>query len=178
MARRMRANGASRRPCEAVVWSSAIPPALSPETPPRRRIQRTGAQTVGKRHRQKRIEVPSVPAQPGLCQGFSAVELVLKTHTLLRVGFIFLPRGEDRVVLIELGFEYAQPIELRKQDARGFAYRSHGIVWVQFFPQLEFLLRARKIKIVEPVESGIESRRGQAGKRVGKSHQQNKHGCG
>ncbi len=35
--------GVSRWPCAAVFWSSAMPPALSPVTPPRRTNQRTGA---------------------------------------------------------------------------------------------------------------------------------------
>ena len=43
MASKMRAKGANSRPFAAVVCSSAIPSALSPEMPPTRKIHRTGA---------------------------------------------------------------------------------------------------------------------------------------
>src|SRR5664279_1873798 len=97
---------------------------------------------------------------------------------LLRVGFILLPRGENRVVLIKLGIEHAQPIEFGEQNARRFAHRPHGIVWVHFFPGLEFSLRARKIQIVEPPESAIQPRQRQACIRLRNTQQQQDRGSG
>ena len=117
---------------------------------------KVGAQPVGKRHRQQRIAVPSVAAQPGLSQILSTAELLLETCALSRVGFILLARGEDRVVFIELRFQHAEAAEFGKQDARRLACRPHRIFGVHFFPRLEFLLRAGKIQIVEAVESATE----------------------
>src|ERR1019366_1906949 len=99
-------------------------------------------------------------------------ELLLEKCTLPRVGCIFLPRPEDRVVIVELRFEHAEPAEFRKQDASRLARWPHGILGVQLFPRFEISLRAGKIQIVEPAKSAVEPRRGQSGNRLGSRHQQ------
>ena len=128
-------------------------------------------QAGGKRHRQKRITIFRVPAKSGLCQIFSAIELLLEASALLRISFIFLPRAEDRIVLIELRFQHAQSVEFGEQDSCRLARRPHGIIGVQFFPRLEFFLSTAKIQVIEQAKSVIESRRGQLGNRSGSQQQ-------
>src|ERR1039458_3101115 len=77
---------------------------------------KVGAQAIGKRHRQQRVAVPSVAAQLGPCQVFSAAELLLETCALSRVGFILLPRVEDRVALVELCARRVGTVELDRKS--------------------------------------------------------------
>src|SRR5271154_4607335 len=75
-----------------------------------------------------------------------------------RIGAELRTLGESGIVLVELSFEDSQPVELREQKTRSLADGTDRIVGMLRFPRGKILLRSRKIQVVEPQESAVQSR--------------------
>src|SRR3979490_1155511 len=112
-----------------------------------------GPQPARQSHTQQRVMVLRVACQTSPPESFSPSKLLLEKFVLFRVRLIFLAPGKSRVVLVELRLQNAQPVEFGKENPRRLADRPHRIVRILLLPGLEFLLRARKIEVIEMVKS-------------------------
>jgi hypothetical protein len=92
------------------------------------------------------------------------------------IGRNLRPSFECRVLFVELRFQDAHPVKLRKQQRRGFRDRAEGVVRALALVSGELLLCARKVEIVEQVKTLVERCAGGLRcNRRAQDHQQDRH---
>src|SRR5579871_3207179 len=95
-----------------------------------------------------------------MCQGLSTGNCPFEPVAQQRIWIEPGTFGKSRVVLIELRFQYAEPVEFGEQITCSFAHRTDRIFRMLLFPQRELVLSTGKVKVIESSESAIERARG------------------